>query len=485
MDLDPAAEPAQAAYQLVAELRRSGASQRVLRAGNTLGRALDSYEVSATPAPPYRWDPGGAYLITGGLGGVGLAASRWMIERGARRLILLGRTRLPERGLWRHVPAGDPMYERIEAVLRLEDLGAQVQLAAVDLARPGELAAWLGQYEQQGGRPIRGVLHTAVVNEDRLLIDQDAEALRRGFLAKAQGALDLATLLPGLDFYVFFSSVIALFGPAGTAVYAAANAYLDALAWKLRGAGCPVVSVNWGAWKRLGLARVENVGETIDRFEVQGIRSFSAAEGLDILGRIIDRLAGGVELPACVAVIPIDWQAYRQTQSPRFGEDLFARQLHAAQAQNESTIEQTTAALTAKLIAVAPGERRQLLVASLEPIVRRVFHLVDGAIDHQRPLGLMGMDSLMGIELRNQIQILLGLKLPATFVWNYPTLSDMAARLCTLLEGEQPAGISQAGMLHPDPDVQAPQTQSAIQDVLQRVSSLSDDEALQKLLGAA
>jgi hypothetical protein len=399
-----------------------------------------------------------------------------MAERGVRRLILLGRTRLPERGNWEQVAQDDPQRARIDALLELEALGAQVALAAVDLTRPDELAAWLQKYTRQGGRPIRGVLHAAVHNEDRLLTRLDAASLQRTFLAKATGALSLAEQLPELDFLIFFSSVIALFGPAGTGSYAAANAYLDALAGGYHASGSPVININWSVWGNLGLARKENIDRTVQKFQDQGIGSFSAAEGLEILGQLIDRLAGQNLIPANLAVIPMDWRAYRKAQAPRFGEELFARRLQEEAGpalQGESGEAQKT-----RLEASTPEERRQLVTAAIEQIVRRVFHLTSEGVDFHRPLGLMGMDSLMGIELRNQMQARLGVKLPVTFVWNYPTLHEMVERFCGMLGGEKSVDPPARGPVQEDSD-----PPDRMQEVLARVSEMSDEEAFQKLVG--
>ena len=167
---------------------------RFVKGGDTWAVWCASANLACQRLSP-RWRPDGSYLITGGLGDLGLLVARWMVEQGARRLILLGRTKLPPRASWSSLEAGSRLAHQIAAIRELESLGACVHLASVDVADEGQLSAFLHEFRAEGWPPIRGVVHAAGVLQDGLLVQLDAAALDAVLRPKVTGGWLLHHLL--------------------------------------------------------------------------------------------------------------------------------------------------------------------------------------------------------------------------------------------------------------------------------------------------
>ena len=248
VDLEAGASLRDAAAQQVWEEISSsdGEDQLAFRQGQRYVGRLVRQRPSATPAAPFGWRTDASYLISGGLGDLGLLVARWMVEQGARRLILLGRTQLPPRPDWRSVEAGSRQARQITAIRELESLGASVHLASVDVADEGALSGFLDEFRAQGWPPIRGAVHAAGVLQDGLLVQLDAAALHRVLRPKVMGGWLLHRLLRDdpLDFFILFSSAGAVLGQVGQGNYAAANAFLDVLAHHRQAQGQPALSID-------------------------------------------------------------------------------------------------------------------------------------------------------------------------------------------------------------------------------------------------
>ena len=291
VDLDPEASPRDAdAHQLWEEISQTdGEDQLAFRQGRRYVGRLVRHRPSATPATPVQWRTDGSYLISGGLGDLGLLVARWMVEQGARRLILLGRTRLPPRSNWNSVETGSRLARQITAIRELESLGACVHLASVDVADEGELSSFLDEFRAEGWPPIRGVVHAAGVLQDGLLVQLDAAALNTVLRPKVMGGWLLHRLLQDdtLDFFILFSSAGSVLGQPGQGNYAAANAFLDALAHHRRAQGRPALSVDWGAWAGEGFADSVGGKRLAARLALLGISSIAPEQALEMLGRLL------------------------------------------------------------------------------------------------------------------------------------------------------------------------------------------------------
>ena len=353
IDLEPRSSvPEDAAHQLWKEISApDGEDQIAFRQGRRYAGRLIRKPCSATHSAPFSWRADRSYLITGGLGELGLSVARWMVGQGARRLILMGRTNLPPRAQWNPAKVESRLAHQITAIRELEALGACVHLAAVDVADEGQLTAYLDEFRAEGWPPIRGVVHAAGVLQDGLLVQLDAAALDSVLRPKMIGGWLLHRLLEDdpLDFFVLFSSAGSLLGQPGQGNYAAANAFLDALAHHRRALGKPALSINWGAWSGLGFAETPGGKRLAAHLALAGIRSIAPAQALEVMDRLLRH--GSTQ----VAVVPVDWERYRQfypagTESPLLSD------LARVEADNSPQ-------------AGHPGEKRAALLAA-EPSER-------------------------------------------------------------------------------------------------------------------
>ena len=310
VDLDPAQSVADNAAALISNLRAGdGEDQCAWRGGQRFVLRL------ATQAPalraPFAWRADAAYLVTGGLGGVGLHIARAMVAAGARRLVLLSRTALPPREQWAGVDQRSAAGQRIAGLCELEAAGAAVHLAAVDVADAAQLSAFLQRWQAEAWPAIRGVVHAAGRLDNQLGARMEARTFDAVVQPKLRGAQLLDQLLPDLDLFALFSSTGAFIAQPGQANYAAANAGLDALAHDRRARGLPAHSIAWGVWRDTGLvqgaAGIRNVAEMAR----QGLGSFAAERG----AALFDWLCGQ-DAPHTV-VLPADWSAFAQARAGR------------------------------------------------------------------------------------------------------------------------------------------------------------------------
>jgi acyl transferase domain-containing protein/thioesterase domain-containing protein len=222
------------------------------------GRWVERHRQVEQPPGPSRLRRGGVYLITGGLGGIGLVIARMLAREYQARLVLIGRSALPPRPAWPGWVAerpADPTSARIRAVQQLEALGAEVLVAAADVADDDSLAAAVAAARARFGL-INGVIHAAGVLDDALMAAKRQASAELVFGPKVYGTLALDRVMRDepLDFMVLFSSTSAIIGPAGQVDYAAANAFLDHFARKARAEGRPVTALGWGVWAEVGMA---------------------------------------------------------------------------------------------------------------------------------------------------------------------------------------------------------------------------------------
>ncbi|MCC6190607.1 MAG: SDR family NAD(P)-dependent oxidoreductase, partial [Anaerolineales bacterium] len=367
----------------------------------------------ARPAPP-DIVPDATYLISGGLGALGMVVARWLVARGARHLVLLGRSAPDE-------PAA-------VAIAALAETGVQVAARTVDIAWPEQVEQLLAKVRTTMP-PLRGVFHLAGVLEDATLAQVTVGQYRRVLAPKLAGAWNLhrLTLDDRLDYFVLFSSAAALLGPPGQAAYAGANAALDALAHVRRDSGLPALSINWGPWQGGGMIR--------------GSSNHPRRWGLEPLAPDLALRALEQALALDLAQVAVmAWQpAALQPQALNAGGSSFLTELLPSPPAGEAGM----AAAPRTRLAQAPAARRRgLLLEELQREAVRILGLPRSAVlDTQQPLNEYGLDSLMAVELRNAVVRLVGQAVPVTFLFDYPTLEAAANYLLATvfhLETEAP-----------------------------------------------
>ncbi len=347
--------------------------------------------------------PGGTYLITGGLGALGIEVATWLASRGARRLVLTGRTPLPPRSTWDQVTDA-----RVDAVRSLEALGVTVRVLAFDIADRDAAAAALTS-DALGLPPIRGIVHAAGVLDDRMLGDLDEESLRTVLRPKVDGALVLDDLFPpgSLDFLALFSSVGFQLGLTGQASYAAANACLDALARRRRRAGDRgTTSFAWTSWRGTGMGASDFVDRELADLGVGTVSPADAFRAWELASR---------HDTDYVAVVPVVGAAGLPILSEL-----------AAPVEAEDAPEDLTDGL-------GPTELRAVLLGEIGKQLEAELRINAAKLDIHRPLTELGLDSIMTQIIRRGLEKRLRLSLPATLIWNHPTAAAVADYLATRL----------------------------------------------------
>jgi NAD(P)-dependent dehydrogenase (short-subunit alcohol dehydrogenase family)/acyl carrier protein len=391
----------------------------------------------------------GAYLVTGGLGGLGLAVARHLVDGGADHVILIGRR--------------PPSADASETVAELERSGATVAVLQADVADATDVRRVIETISATG-IPLRGVLHAAGVTDDGAIVQQTWERFERVLAPKVDGArlLHEATRTLDLDHFVLFSSASALFGAPGQSNYVAANNALDALAHERRAVGLPGLSVNWGPWAEVGMAARLDEREAA-QLAAGGFAALDQATALDALDRLISEDA------TQAAVIALDWPTLLAAYPPDAVPPLLSE---IAQATPSGADQYTPSGerFGDLLDAAEPEERRGLVDDYVAAQLVRVLRLDPSQpIDADEGLTDIGMDSLMAVELSNRMRADLGLSLPATLAFEYPTQRALGEYLAGELLGE--AAVPIAGRSSRPPSDDAPP-----------LEEVSDDELVDRLL---
>jgi len=364
-----------------------------------------------------------AYLVTGAFGGLGLEVAKWMAERGAGHLILVGRR--------------PPQDAAAAAVRAIEAAGTRVSVAAADVGDFTALRDIVAAIDPW--TPLRGVVHAAGVLDDGTLMHQSAERFARVMRPKVDGAWNLHRLTVDrpLDFFVLFSAGAGLLGSPGQANYAAANTFLDGLAWLRRSMGLPAVSIDWGPWATVGMAARTDPG-AMERWAAMGVDAIAPDRGIAAFERA---LAGE---RTQVAVLPVDWSRFLARRGPdsvpaflrAVAEDAGASRALAPQADRRPRL--------LDRLAEAPEEdREELVVAFVREQVAAVLGIPAGSLRTDRGFAEMGMDSLMSVELSNRLGRSIGRNLPATLAFERSTIAALAQHLLDLLRAEAKPAATQ------------------------------------------
>lgn len=353
------------------------------------------------------------YLVTGGLGALGKTVARWMVDQGARHLILLGRN-------INHASLG-------EAIPDLEKLRGTLHVAAVDVSTYESLATVIDGIEPS--LPLRGVVHAAGVLDDGTLLQLNTAQLTSVLRPKVHGGwnLHLLTRFMALDFFVLFSSAASILGSPGQANYAAANAFLDVLAHERRRQGLPALSINWGPWSGNG-GMSANLGIANERrWRQSGIDFVSPSDGLEALGHLLRCKQSQM------AVLPVDWERFLRRFSNEAKPPFLSLLPEVTQSPSPQRVESPHIRfpdMTKQLQRAEPSEREALLIEHLRIQAARVLGLsASDRVDPRVQLDELGLDSLMAVELRNALQETLKRSLPATLVYDYPTIAGLAEYL--------------------------------------------------------
>jgi NADPH:quinone reductase-like Zn-dependent oxidoreductase/acyl carrier protein len=355
---------------------------------------------SSTPSPP-SIQKDGTYLITGGIGGLGLLIAEWLVKEGARNLVLVSRSQ-PD----------NQAKQRIQA---LENSSARVMVAQVDVTDKSKLAELISNIKSPTPSlplslppslpPLRGIIHAAGVLDDGILHSMSWQQFTNVVHPKVLGAWNLHELTQDspLDFFILFSSATALLGSPGQGNHVAANVFLDALAHYRHSIGKPGLSINWGIWSDIGSAAERNADKEM---QLKGINAIAPQDGIDLFAKLL-----WSDAPQ-VGVLPINWSQFLQQINSSFFADFVETRYIASP--------YITSLQNAK-----PSERRHLLETHLRTQISQILGFQPDEIDAEAGFFDLGMDSLTSVDLKNRLQKSLGFSLSSTIIFDRPNLNAL------------------------------------------------------------
>ncbi|MDY6949882.1 MAG: SDR family NAD(P)-dependent oxidoreductase [Thermodesulfobacteriota bacterium] len=426
IDLDPLDETD--VHLLLDELRPQTAADEqslALRRGRR-------YAARLVPSPKLQagsmaLEPHASYLITGGLGGTGLQVARWMADRGAKHLVLVGRT-----------GSSDGAQEALKA---LEASGVKTLVARADAAKADQLAGLFRQVKASMP-PLRGIVHTAGTFHDSLIVDHQWDSFVSVFAPKVTGAWNLHCLTQDLDidFFVLFSSVMVMLPTPGLSNYVAANGFLDALAHYRRGIGLPALSIGWGPWAGVGMAKA--VGSRRQaQWGAHGIDTLPPKQALGALESMIQK-----EMTQA-AVVSVDWPKFMEQFAtgahPSFFHEL-SKAYGLSKAKQKGFVEE--------LKRIPPDQRRIFLLDHVHSLAAGVMGFGPSEpLNTEQGFFQQGMDSLTSVELRSRLQNSLACALPSTLIFRHPTVDSLVDYLAThVLSHYIPLPSDEAPVQEPD-----------------------------------
>jgi phthiocerol/phenolphthiocerol synthesis type-I polyketide synthase A len=350
---------------------------------------------------PLRCRPDAAYLVTGGMGALGLLIAGWLADRGARRLILAGRTPLPPRRDWDSDITDADTRHKIAAIRALELRGVSVDAVALDVGSPEAVQALLAKRDADGAPPIRGVVHAAGITDAQLLTEVTESRLRHTMSPKIAGAQALHEVFsPGsLDFLFMTAAAGAVFGVPGQGAYAAANSYLDGLARARHRQGCHTVSLDWVVWRGLGFASDAQIAlQELERLGSRAVTPQEAFTAWEYLERYDVAQAVMAPLPSSDVPMESDAQQISPAWSEMSAEDVLRE-----------------------------------LQAGLRGILASELQMPEAEFDLDRPFAEFGLNSVMAMTVRRDTEQFVGIELSATMLFNYPTVVALAEHLAKKL----------------------------------------------------
>jgi acyl transferase domain-containing protein/acyl carrier protein len=376
------------------------------------------------------------YLITGGLGGIGLLLAKWLVARGARHLILAGRSSLPARSRWNEVATGTLDETRITALHEMESLGAKVLSVVVEMGNEESVSELVSLCRQSDRPLLRGVFHAAGVMQYEPLVDHTPDRMREILAPKMVGGWLLHRLLAevSLDLFVLFSSSSSLLSSPMMGGYSAANVFLDALAHHRRSIGRAALSVNWGTWGEAGMATHFQTREEAKRQgrtgAIKGVGPLPTRDALAALEQLLEEDA------VQAGVMRIDWAAWQQAYGGLAVAPYLSLLISGGGSDAQSRKTDGGASREA-ILDGQPETRAQMLEEYLTKELARILKVPAESIERDLPISNMGFDSLMSIELKNQLEKDLGVSISMARLLKGPTLLELSETVLDSLQAIQ------------------------------------------------
>ncbi len=357
----------------------------------------------------------GSYLITGGLGSLGLHVAAMLAENGASNIVLVSRNGQRE-------TLSESQQSGLE---KIEGFGAKVSIQNVDIASTEQTNTLINSFSSSA--PLKGVVHAAGISDICMLSEMTEEGFQRITQSKIEGGWNLhnATKAMELDFFLLFSSIASVWGSGGMAHYSAGNQFLDGLMVHRQSLGLPASAVNWGPWSGGGMAKGEE-----EEASKRGLRGLNPEECLKIV-------EAAISMPyQPIVFADMDWDIFKEIFEVRRQHPLLASVGRSALNQAQNTGVKN--AFFKSLYPMSVEERGEQIVGYLQSLLARVVGKEEGdVIDPELPLMDLGIDSIMALDIKKQLEADTGEKIPATLIFDYPTINKISQHFSVSLFDEQ------------------------------------------------
>lgn len=353
----------------------------------------------------------GTYLVTGGLGALGLRVGKWLAEQGAGAVALLSR-----RG------PSEAVQSSLQAI---RDVGTEVVVLSGDVTDLRSLKSALDQLSNTAA-PLRGIIHAAGVLDDGVLVDMSLEQLDRAMAPKVIGTWNLHTATSGmpLDLFVMFSSVASVLGSPGQANYAAGNAFLDGLAHARRSQGLPATAINWGPWAGSGMAAEAGRDDAV---KSRGMALLDPDQSLALMRQLLEAKV------AQVAVMDARWDDMLRLLGNRRPALLDQIAAETKSSGGEPTASRVDHAFRKQLLETDESSRQSLVREYIRAELARIMGIEPTGLEVDQPLSTFGLDSLLALELKNNLESRLDFTLPMAKLMEGPSISSLATETSRLL----------------------------------------------------
>ncbi|MGV8873322.1 MAG: type I polyketide synthase [Rhodococcus sp. (in: high G+C Gram-positive bacteria)] len=430
IDIDDADDPAQIAARVCRHILTEDAEDQVAIRGHESFVPRLCPAIGLTKALPMKLPPDATYVVTGGLGALGLVVAKYLAQRGARDIALFSRTELPSRSRWSDMSVEDAQYRVVDAIRKIEELGAHVITARVDITDVAQVQRWAHDHISGGGRPVRGVIHAAGVVDDQLLVNMDEAAFAKVLAPKIDGARALSSVFHAveLEFFVMFGSAGSVIASPGQGNYAAANSFLDAFAWQLRAQGLPALTIGWGPWS---VGMVEEL-KLEKMYEMRGVELITPAAGGHILDRVINQKV------AALVAISADWARLRSTGLAGHLPAIYA-ELGKAESSGDAAGQGFS--LLDLLENTPEADRLGVVEGYVTQIVAGVFDLPLDDVGGDATMNDLGLDSMMAIDLKSRIAAVMAVDVPVLELLKGITVSGLVDRIFAELQVDETGSV--------------------------------------------
>jgi acyl transferase domain-containing protein/acyl carrier protein len=433
IDIDDADDRVETAARICEHILADDPEDQIAIRGRTTFVPRIRSSGSLTKAFPTKLTPDATYVVTGGAGALGRVVATYLAERGARHIALLSRSEMPPRDRWSLIAPGDVHHATITTIRKIEQLGAQVTTASVDITDLEQVTMWLKNHTREGGRPVRGIVHAAGSVDDQLLVNMSEADFATVLAPKITGTRVLHNVFHDhdLEFFVMFGSAGSVIASPGQGNYAAANAFLDAFAHYRQAEGLPALTIGWGPWS---VGMVEEL--KLEKIYAQrGLELITPAGGARILDRLINQ-----KTPNVIA-ISADWGRARSAGLGGRLPPMFC-ELGTAETSDDAADPQSS---IIDFLSVCPeADRLDVVADRVREIVAAVFDLGVTDIGFDDALDDLGLDSLMAMDFRLRVNGMFAIDLPVLELLRGVSVSSLAVRILADLEldGANPPAVT-------------------------------------------